>query len=326
MNKSRRKLIGGAAAVAGTWGLPFLSRAQGYPSKPVRIVVPFPPAGPTDAVARQLAQKLTETFNQSFIIDNRPGAGGNIGAEIVAKAPADGYTLLIGTTSHAINPSLYKNMGYDMMRDLLPINLLTKVPLVLAVHPDIPAKTLAEFIALAKRPGSKLTYASSGSGTSTHLAAELFKSMTGTQMTHVPYKGSAPALNDLMGGQVAAMFDLSLSMMPHVKTGRLRALAVTSEKRAKIAPDLPTLVESGIPGYEATAWNGLLAPAGTPKEVIHEINRSVREIFTTPDMVHRLALGGAEPHLGSPEDFQNFLRAEIEKWSRVVKNSDAAIG
>lgn len=326
MNDSRRKLIGSAAAIAGIWGIPFLSSAQSYPTKPVRIVVPFPPAGPTDAVARQLAQKLTDTFNQSFIIDNRPGAGGNIGAEIVAKAPTDGYTLLIGTTSHAINPSLYKNMGYDMMRDLLPITLLTKVPLVLAVHPDIPARTLAEFIALTKRPDSRITYASSGSGTSTHLAAELFKSMTGAQMTHVPYKGSAPALNDLMGGQVAAMFDLSLSMMPHVKTGRLRALAVTSETRSKMAPDLPTIAESGAPGYEATAWNGLLAPAGTPKEIINELNRAVREIFTTPDIVQRLVAGGAEPHVGSPDDFQKFLHTEIEKWSRVVKSSDAVIG
>lgn len=326
MNKSRRRLLGGAAAVAGVWSAPFLANAQSYPSKPVRIVVPFPPAGPTDAVARQLAQKLSEHFNQSFVIDNKPGAGGNIGAELVAKAPADGYTLLIGTTSHAINPSLYKGMSYDMMRDLAPINLLTKVPLVLAVHPDVPAQTLAEFIALAKRPGSKLAYASSGSGTSTHLAAELFKSMTGAQMTHVPYKGSAPALNDLMGGQVAAMFDLSLSMMPHVKSGRLRALAVTSESRSKMAPDLPTIAEAAAPGYEATAWNGLLAPASTPKEIVHQLNRAVREIFSAPDMVQRLAAGGAEPHMGTPEDFQKFLRSEMEKWSRVVKSSDAVIG
>ena len=326
MNSLRRKLLksAGLAAGASLAGTHHLAFAEGYPSKAVRIVVPYPPGGPTDIVARLVGNQLEARFKQPFIIDNKPGAGGNLGAEAVARSAPDGYSMVVGTTAHAINPSIFKQMSYDLVRDLAPVALLTRVPLVLVVHPSVPARTVAEFIAHAKADAG-LAYASSGNGQSTHLAAELFKSMTGVKMTHVPYKGSAPALMDLAGGQVAAMFDTMLSAMPQVKAGRLRALAVTSERRSSAAPELPTIAESGVAGYEATAWNGLLAPAGTPKEILEQLNKAVNEILAQPDVAQRLAADGAEPGTGSVADFDKFIRAELEKWAHAVKTSGAVM-
>jgi tripartite-type tricarboxylate transporter receptor subunit TctC len=328
MDDLRRKTLGIAAAFAGAWtaGMPGLASAQAYPAKATRIVVPYPPGGPTDIVARLVGQKLAERFKQPFVIENRPGAGGNLGAENVARAEPDGYSLLVGTTAHAINPSLFKELGYDFVADFAPVALFTRVPLVLVVHPSVPAKTVQEFIALARQPESKLSYASSGNGQSTHLAAELFKSMTGAAMTHVPYKGSAPALTDLAGGQVAAMFDTMLSAMPQVKSGRMRALGVTSARRSEAAPELPTIAESGVPGYEATAWNGLLAPAGTPKAIVAALNAAVNEILAQGEVASRLAADGAEAGSGSPEDFAAFIRDEVSKWAKVAKSSGAVVG
>jgi tripartite-type tricarboxylate transporter receptor subunit TctC len=326
MNPFRRTMLKGAGMAAGVLaGAHPLAFAQAYPSKPVRIVVPYPPGGPTDIVARLIGNKLEERFKQPFVIDNKPGAGGNLGAEAVARAAPDGYSLVVGTTAHAINPSLFKQMNYDLLRDLTPVALLTRVPLVLVVHPSVPARTVEEFIAHARKSDGALAYASSGNGQSTHLAAELFKSMTGVKMTHVPYKGSAPALVDVAGGQVAAMFDTMLSAMPQVKAGRLRALAVTSERRSGAAPELPTIAESGVPGYEATAWNGLLAPAGTPKDIVEQLNKAVNELLAQPDVAQRLVADGADPGTGSVADFDKFIRVELDKWARVVKSSGAVM-
>jgi tripartite-type tricarboxylate transporter receptor subunit TctC len=327
MNSLRRKLLRSAGIAAGATlaGSHHLAFAQDYPAKAVRIVVPYPPGGPTDIVARLVGNKLEARFRQPFVIDNKPGAGGNLGAEAVARSAHDGYSLVVGTTAHAINPSLFKQMTYDLLRDLTPVALLTRMPLVLVVHPSVPARTIAEFIAYARNADAGVAYASSGNGQSTHLAAELFKSMTGAKMTHVPYKGSAPALMDVAGGQVVAMFDTMLSAMPQVKAGRLRALAVTSERRSAAAPDLPTIAESGVQGYEATAWNGLLAPAGTPKGIVDQLNKAVNEILEQPDVAQRLAADGADPGTGSVADFDKFIRVELEKWAGAVKSSGAVM-
>lgn len=299
--------------------------AQNWPQRSVRVVVPYPPGGPTDIVARLVAQKLSEKFGQSFVIDNRPGAGGNLGAEQVARAEADGYTLVVTTTAHAINPAVFRKLGYDISKDLAPVALLTRVPLVLVVNPSLKVQTVADLIALAKQPDSKLSYASSGNGQSTHLSAELFKSRTGAKMTHVPYKGSAPALTDVAGGQVDVMFDTTLSAMPQVKSGRLRALAVTSAQRTAAAPDLPTLAEAGVPGYEATAWNGLMAPAATPAAIIDKLNAAVNEVLRSDEVAKRLEADGAEPGEGSAADFGAFVQAELKKWAQVAKESGAMV-
>ena len=239
--------------------------AAAYPVKPVKVIVPYPPGGPTDIVARVVFQQVSDSTGQQFIVENRAGAGGNIGAEAVARAPADGYTLLVATTAHAINMSLFKNLNYDVLKDFAPVTLLTQGPLVLVATPAFPAANVRELIALAKAKPNTLNFASSGNGQSTHLSGELFNTMAGIKLAHVPYKGSAPALTDVIGGQVPLMFDTMLSAMPFVKTGKLKALAVTSAQRSPAAPELPTVAESGLPGYEVVAWNGLLAPAGTPQ-------------------------------------------------------------
>lgn len=297
--------------------------AQSYPAKQISIVVPYPPGGPTDIVARVIGQKLAERVGQPVMIDNRAGAGGNIGASAVAKAAPDGYTLLLGTTAHAINPHLFKSLDHDILKDFTPVVLLTSLPLGVVAHPSVPAKNIKELIALAKT--KPLTYASSGNGQSTHLAAELFKSMTGTQLTHVPYKGSAPALTDLVGGQVDLMFNTLLSSMPHVKAGRLNALAVTTAKRSASAPDLPTIAEAGVPGYEADAWSGLLAPAGTPAAVVTKLNKEINAILQEPDVKKRFLEDGADLVGGTPDQFDKHLRNEVKKWGEVVKVSGARV-
>jgi len=299
--------------------------AQTYPNKPVRVVIPYPPGGPTDIVARVLFQQVTEATGQQFLLDNRAGAGGNIGAEIVAKAPADGYTLLIGTTAHSINMSLFKNLNYDVQKDFAPVSLLTQGPLVLVAHPQFPANSVKEVIELAKTKPGGLNFASSGNGQSTHLSAELFNTMAGIKMSHVPYKGSAPALTDVMSGQVDVMFDTTLSAMPFVKAGKLKALGLTSQVRSSSAPDVPTIAESGLPGYEVFAWNGVLVPAGTPKAITQQLNEQIRKAMLLPQVKDKFSAQGFAPSWNTPENFAVFLKNEVDKWSRTVKASGATL-
>ena len=311
------------AALGGFFAV--MAQAQPYPSKPVRVVVPYPPGGPTDIVARVLFQQVAESTGQQFVIDNRAGAGGNIGAEHVAKAPADGYTVLIGTTAHAINMSLFKSLNYDVQKDLAPVSLLTQGPLVLVTHPQFPANSVKELIDMAKTKPGSLNFASSGNGQSTHLSAELFNSMAGTKMVHVPYKGSAPALSDLMTGQVGIMFDTTLSAMPFVRAGKLKALGVTSPQRTPAAPDVPTIAESGLPGYEVFAWNGVFVPAGTPKAIVVQLNEEIRKAMQLPQVRDKFSAQGFAASWNTPDQFGVFVRNEVDKWARTVKASGATL-
>ncbi len=301
------------------------ANAQSYPNKPVRVVVPYPPGGPTDIVARVLFQQVSEATGQQFLVDNRAGAGGNIGAEIVAKSPADGYTLLIGTTAHAINMSLFKSLSYDVQKDFAPVSLLTQGPLVLVAHPQFPANSIKEVIELAKSKSGGLNFASSGNGQSTHLSAELFNTMAGIKMSHVPYKGSAPALTDVMSGQVDVMFDTTLSAMPFVKAGKLKALGLTSPVRSPAAPDVPTIAESGLPGYEVFAWNGVFVPTGTPKAVVQQLNDQIRRAMLLPQVKDKFSAQGFAASWNSPENFGVFVKNEVDKWTRTVKASGATL-
>jgi tripartite-type tricarboxylate transporter receptor subunit TctC len=282
------------------------------------VIVPFPPAGGTDIIARLLATKISERLGVNFVIDNRPGAGGSIGAEIVARAPADGYTILIASSSHTINPAVYKKLGYDAARDFAPVSLITSGPGILVVHPSVPATTVKELIALAKSKPGQLNYASAGNGTPPHLAGELFKSMAGVDLVHVPYKGNIPAFADMFAGLVSVSFPTITSGLPPVRAGRLRGLALTSSKRSSIAPDLPTIAESGLPGYEATTWYGMLAPAGTPPAVVAKLYDSVAEVLKTSDMRDKLLAQGLEPVGSTPAEFTAMIAAEIPKWRKVV--------
>mgnify|MGYP001058906199 FL=1 len=320
----RRPWIGLACAVACV-AASGLAMAQDYPNKPVKLVVPYPPGGPTDIVARVVAQKLQEQMGQPFVIDNRPGAGANTGAEAVARSTPDGYTLLVATTAHAINPSLFSKLSYQLLKDLAPVSQLTSGPLVIVANPALPAQNIQELIALAKGKSGGLNFGSSGNGQSTHLSAELFSAMAGIKMSHVPYKGSAPALTDVMAGQTDLMFDTMLSAMPHVKAGKLKALAITSSQRSPVAPHLPTVAESGLPGYEAIAWNGLLAPAGTPKEVVARLNAELKKVLENPDVRQRFEAQGFAASWNSPATFGSFLQAEVDKWAKVVQVSGAKI-
>jgi len=302
------------------------AQAPAYPTKPIRMVVPFPPGGATDILARDVAQRLTEAWGQQVIVDNRPGAGGNIGSELVAKSAPDGYTLEMGTVgTHAINASLYAKMPYDHVRDFVPIILVAAVPNVLEVNPSLPVNSVTELIAYAKANPGKLNFASSGNGTSIHLSGELFKVMAGVEMTHVPYKGSAPALQDLIAGQVQLMFDNLPPSLPQIKGGKLRALAVTSATRAPALPDVPTVAEAGLPGFEASSWFGLLAPAGTPPAIVSKINAEVAAWLATPEAKEKLSKQGAAAAGGTPDDFAKHIAAETVKWSKVVKASGAKV-
>ena len=322
MNRPAKLRITGAALLA---ALATSAFAQGYPTKPAKVIVPYPPGGPTDIVARVVSQKLSEQMGQQFIVENRPGAGGNIGAEAVAKSPADGYTLLVATTAHAINPALFKSLGYNLVKDFAPVSQLTSGPLVIVANPSLPAKNVKELIALAKAKPGTLNYASSGNGQSTHLSAELFGTMAGVKMNHIPYKGSAPALTDVMGGQASLMFDTMLSAMPQVKNVKLKAIAVTSAARSPAAPDVPTVAESGLPGYEAIAWNGLLAPAGTPAEVVNKLNAELKKALDAPDVKDRFSAQGFGAAWNTREAFAKFIQAELDKWAKVVKVSGATL-
>jgi tripartite-type tricarboxylate transporter receptor subunit TctC len=327
METSMKKWLACLAGLVLATSLPVQAQAPAgaYPAKPVKVIVPYPPGGPTDIVARVVFQQVSETTGQPFIVENRAGAGGNIGAEAVARAPADGYTLLVATTAHAINMSLFKNLNYDVQKDFAPVTLLTQGPLVLVATPAFPAGSVRELIALAKAKPDKLNFASSGNGQSTHLSGELFNTMAGIKLAHVPYKGSAPALTDVIGGQVPLMFDTMLSAMPFVKAGKLKALAVTSAQRSPAAPELPTVAESGLPGYEVVAWNGLLAPAGTPKAVIDRLNEELGKAMAVPQVREKFSVQGFAASWDTPEQFGTFLRAEVAKWTRTVKASGATL-
>jgi len=291
-----------------------------YPNRPVKIVVPFAPGGSTDVVARILADKLGAEFKQSFIVDNRAGAGGNIGADAVAKSQPDGYTLLMGTTGVlAINKYLYKNMGFDPDRDLAPVSYTSLITNILVVNPQVPARTVSELIRLAKEKPGALTFASSGAGSSTHLSAELFKAMAGVDILHVPYRGSSQALIDVIAGQVTMLFDNAPSSLPFVEQGKLRAIAVTSTKRLPNLPDVPTIDESGVKGYESLSWSGIAAPAATPKAVIDKLNAAIEKILGMQDVRQRFAQLGVEPVGGPPEAFARHIRAESDKWGKLVK-------
>ena len=293
--------------------------AGAYPTKPITMVVPFPPGGPTDLVARVLAQKIGEQMGQSVLVDNRGGANGNIGAAYVAKAPADGYTILYNTSSITLSPSLYKNVPYDVSKDFLPVASVAVVPLGLVVNPSVPANTVAEFVAYAKANPGKLSYGSAGNGNVTHLGAFQFVQANGLEATHVPYKGSAPADVDLVGGQIQFMTDTVNSVMPFVRDKRLKMLAVTTGKRMALFPDVPTLAESGMPGFEVGAWQGVMAPAGTPPAVVTRLNAEIVAALKTPAVRERLALQGAEPLGSTPAEYGDYVQKELRRWAGVVK-------
>jgi tripartite-type tricarboxylate transporter receptor subunit TctC len=301
------------------------AQAQTYPSKPIRMVVPFTPGGTTDILARTVGQKMGEAWGQLVVVDNRPGAGGNIGSELVAKAPPDGYTLLMGTIStHAINASLYRRLPFDPTRDFAPVSRVGTLPNILIVHPSVPVKSVKELIELARSKPGELNFASSGVGTSLHLSGALFNSMAGVNLVHVPYKGSSPALADLLGGQVKIMFDNLPSALPHVKAGKLKPLAVTGTRRASVLPEVPTVIESGLAGFEVTSWFAVFAPAKTPKDIVTKLNGEIVKILNSADVQEKLTQIGVDAAPTTPEELAAFARAETEKWGKVVKATGAS--
>lgn len=325
--KRRSVGIAALATVAGAMGLlPAVAQAQAFPNRPITIVVPFPAGGTTDILARILGQYMSTDLGQPVVIDNRAGAGGNIGSQAVARSPADGYTLLMGTVgTHAINASLYKRLPYDPVKDFAPLSRAAMVPNLLVAHPSQPYKTVQEMVAYAKANPGRINFASSGNGTSIHLSGELFKKMAQVDMQHVPYRGSAPAIADLVGGQTAVMFDNLPSALPHVRSGALRPLGVTTAQRSSELPDVPTIAEAGVPGYDATSWFGMFAPAGTPPAVVARLNASIVKGLNDPDVKKRIAEQGATPTPETPESFAAFIKTESAKWAEVVKASGASI-
>jgi tripartite-type tricarboxylate transporter receptor subunit TctC len=293
-----------------------------YPTKPVRLIVPFSPGGSTDVTARILAQKLSDAWRQQVVVDNRAGAGGNIGAEAVARAAPDGYTLLLATTGvMSINHRLYRNLPFDALKDFAPVTQIGGLPLILIVHPSLPVRTVKDLVAVAKARPGQLSYASSGVGSATHMTAELFRMMAGVDIVHIPYKGSGQAMADLIGGQVGVAFDQITSSLPQVQSGKLRALAVTSAKRFPSVPDLPSVAEAGIPGYESVSWNGIAAPAATPREIVNRIQQEVARALQAPDIKERFFKDGIEPVGSTPDAFAAHIRSERAKWEKVVERA-----
>ena len=296
-----------------------------YPERPVRVIVTFPAGGGTDIVARMVFQKVAERSGATFVIDNRGGAGGTIGTDLAAKSPADGYTLVVVSGSHTINPSLYQKLPYDTVRDFAPVTMLVTGPGLLVVHPSLPARTVRQLIALAKERPGQMLYASAGNGTPPHLAAELFKHMTGTNIVHIPYKGNAQAMTDLIAGQVSLSFPTIPSALPHVQAGKLRALGVTSARRSSALPEVPAIAEAGVPGYEGSAWYGVLAPAGTPQGIIGRWQNELHNTLRLPELRDKLIAQGLEPVANTPAEFAAIIAMEITKWSKVVAASGAKV-
>lgn len=321
MSRFRHLLLAIALALpAGTGS----AQTTGFPDKPLRFIVGFTPGGPSDIIARALGQKLADLWAQQVVIENRPGAGGNIAAEIAAKSAPDGYTWLLGNNSIlATNRSLYAKLAYDPVRDFAPVALVAIQPNILVVNPGVPAGSVKELIALAKAKPGELNYASSGSGAAAHLAGELFKTMAGVDMVHVPYKGAQPALTDVIAGQAQLMFATSASVIPYIKAGRLRALAVTTAQRSGVVPELPTLSEAGVPGFEAITWHGVVVPAATPAPLVGRLNADIVKVLGMRDLRERLESLGAEITTGTPRDFADYIAREIPKWAKVVKDSGA---
>lgn len=317
----QRRLCTLALAAAGLLFASHLSAAESYPNRPVRLIVPYPPGGATDIVARALGGKMGEALGQQFVVDNRGGGGQLIGTDLAAKAPADGYTFLLVSVTHSINPSLRDKMPYDTIRDFAPIILIAQSANILVTHPSVPAKSVKELIALLRNYPDKLNYASSGTGSGGHLAAELFKSVAKINMVHVPYRGGGPAYVDLVAGHVDLMFTSPAPTLPHVKAGRLRALATTGASRALATPDLPTIAESGFPGYEATLWYGFVAPSGTPVEVIRALNGAVVKALADPAIRESFLARGIEVAGGSPEQFAAHISSEMRKWEKVIRDA-----
>ncbi|MEI7678569.1 MAG: tripartite tricarboxylate transporter substrate binding protein [Betaproteobacteria bacterium] len=308
-------LTAGIALIAGGQAV-----AQNFPQKPVRTVIGYTPGGTTDVVARIIGQKLTELWGQSVIVDSRPGAAGNIGAENIAKSPADGYSMLLGQNALAVSPAMYTKMAYDVQRDLATVTSASITPHVILLHPSLPARNVKELIALAKKKPNELLMASTGHGNSDHMVAELFNTMAGLKMVHIPYKGGALALKDLVGGQVVVYFAGLASSVQMIKAGRVNAIAVTSKTRAKAVPEVPTVAESGLPAYEAVLWQGYFVPAGTPRDIINKLSTDINRVLAMPDTIERLAGAGTDPFPGSPDQFAAFLKVEIDKWGKVVKS------
>lgn len=300
--------------------------AQDFPKKPIRFIVGFTPGGPSDILARALGQKLGELWNQQVVIDNRPGAGGNLAAEALARSAPDGYTWLLGNNSVlATNQSLYRRLGYDPVKDFAPVTLVAIQPNILVVNPQVPASSVMELISFAKKNPGKLNYASSGAGAAAHLAGELFKTMAGVDLVHVPYKGAQPALTDVIAGQVQIMFATSASAIPFIKAGKLRPLAVTTAQRSASMPELPTVSEAGVPGFEAITWHGVVVPAGTAAALVERLNRDIVGVLRMPELRERLAALGADVIAGTPREFADYIASEIPKWAKVVQDSGAQI-
>ena len=296
--------------------------AGSYPDRTIRMIVPFPPGGGVDIVARMVAKDMSERMGQSVVVDNRAGAGGVLGSEIVAKATPDGYTLLMGNVAtHAVNPNLHKKLSYDALKDFEPVSRVAEVPGILLIHPSLPVDSVKQLIAFAKSRPGQLTYGSAGNGTPTHLAAELLKSMANVNIVHVPYKGTPPALSDLLGGQITMMFSNIVSGLPLVKAGKLKVLGVTSLKRSPVAPAIPTIAESGLPGFRESSWYGVLAPVGTPSAIIATLNAAVVQALKTPAVLDRLTGQGADVNASTPAEFREFIRVEIERYGKIIKSS-----
>jgi tripartite-type tricarboxylate transporter receptor subunit TctC len=309
-----------AAMAAAGWPVPAAAQ-QAYPSKPVRIISPFPPGGGNDALCRIVAQRLTEEFKQQVIVENRAGANGIIGTEIAARSAPDGYTIVLIPSGHAVNATLYRKLPFDSIKDFAPITLAGSSPLVLAVHPSLPARNVKELAALARARPGQLTYVSAGVGASGHLGGALFESLTGTKMVHIPYKGMAVAITDLMSGQVSLTFGTSLSVIPHVPSGRLRALATTGAQRSPALPDLPTVAEGGVSGYEASLWYGFVGPARVSPEIVRRLNSAIVAVLGLPDVRARLASQGVDPQPTTPEEFARLIASDVERWAKVVQRA-----